>query len=69
VSQENYELIVKDNGPGLKEEFNIQEAKSSGLKLVERLTKQLQGCLKITNESGAKFQILFKDTKTRREII
>ena len=69
ISQENYELIVKDNGLGLKEEFNIQDTETSGLKLVERLVRQLQGGLKITNESGAKFQILFKDTKTRKEII
>tara|TARA_R110002126_G_scaffold97803_1_gene227560 strand:+ start:20661 stop:22580 length:1920 start_codon:yes stop_codon:yes gene_type:complete len=69
ISQENYELIVKDNGLGLKEEFNLQDTETSGLKLVERLVRQLQGGLKITNESGAKFQILFKDTKTRKEII
>jgi two-component sensor histidine kinase len=66
---ENYELILKDNGLGLKEGFSIRDAKSSGLKLVDRLVKQLQGSLKITNEFGAKFQILFKDTKMRKEII
>lgn len=69
ASKENYELIIKDNGLGLEENFNIKEAKSSGLKLVERLVKQLQGNLTITNESGAKFRILFKDTKTRKETI
>ena len=65
----NYELIFKDNGPGLPTAFNIANSQSSGLKLVERLVKQLQGNLQITNHLGAKFKILFKDTKMRKEII
>ena len=69
ASEENYELVIKDNGPGLEENFNIKKADSSGLKLVQRLVKQLQGNLVISNDEGAKFQILFKDTKTRKETI
>lgn len=64
-----YKLIFKDNGPGLKENFKIGETKSSGLKLVERLVRQLQGSLLITNDSGAKFEICFKDTQMRKEIV
>ncbi len=69
TSSNNYELIFKDNGSGLPTSFSTSETSSSGLKLVERLVKQLQGSLQITNQSGAKFHILFKDTLMRKEII
>ncbi|WP_439130770.1 sensor histidine kinase [Polaribacter sp.] len=68
-STNNYELIFKDNGPGFMNNFRIQDTKSAGLKLVERLVKQLQGSMQITNQSGVRFQILFKDTLTRKQII
>ncbi len=68
ADKENYKLIIKDNGAGVSENFNIKEAKSTGLKLVERLVKQLHGSLQLINESGLKFEIYFKDTATRKKI-
>ncbi|MDG1396820.1 MAG: sensor histidine kinase [Polaribacter sp.] len=65
----NFELIVKDNGQGLDKDFNIDRLKSSGLKLVQRLVKQLQGELELTNISGLQFKILFKDTHTRKQTV
>ena len=65
----NFELIVKDNGQGLDKDFNIDSLKSSGLKLVQRLVKQLQGELELTNISGLQFKILFKDTQTRKQTV
>ena len=65
----NFELIVKDNGQGLDKDFNIDSLKSSGLKLVQRLVKQLQGELELTNISGLQFKILFKDTQTRKRTV
>ena len=65
----NFELIVKDNGQGLDKDFNIDRLKSSGLKLVQRLVKQLQGELELMNISGLQFKILFKDTHTRKQTV
>ncbi|WP_347173313.1 sensor histidine kinase [Polaribacter uvawellassae] len=62
---EEYKLIVKDNGPGLAASYDIKKAKSLGLRLVTRLVKQLQGTLVQTNENGAKFEIHFKDIHAR----
>ena len=62
---EEYKLVVKDNGPGLDASYDIKKAKSLGLRLVTRLVKQLQGKLIQTNENGAKFEIYFKDIHTR----
>ncbi|WP_439128718.1 sensor histidine kinase [Polaribacter sp.] len=63
---DNYKLVVEDNGPGLSKDFDVKKAKSLGLRLVNRLVKQLHGHLKQTNNSGAKFEIYFKDTNSRR---
>jgi len=56
-SENNYQLSVADSGKGLPE--NYQEAKSMGLKLVNSLTKQLDGLLDVKNESGSVFTITF----------
>ncbi len=62
----DYKLIIEDNGPGLSDDFDVKKAKSLGLRLVNRLIKQLHGSLKQTNIEGAKFEILFKDNNARR---
>jgi two-component sensor histidine kinase len=67
-SDDFFKLIISDNGPGLSERINLKKIKSLGLRLVTRLVKQLQGTIKQTNEKGAYFKILFKDTNLRREI-
>ena len=65
-SSENYKLVIEDNGPGLENSFDVKKAKSLGLRLVNRLVKQLHGSLNQTNTNGAKFEIYFKDTNTRQ---
>ena len=66
--KDNFKLIISDNGPGISGEFDIKKAKSLGLRLVNRLVKQLQGSLNLTNENGAKFEIFFKDVHARQLI-
>jgi two-component sensor histidine kinase len=51
----NYELKVTDNGKGISTDFNLAAAKSTALKLVQRLAKQLQGKIKYNYESGCLF--------------
>ncbi|MDV7186772.1 sensor histidine kinase [Lutibacter sp. TH_r2] len=63
-----YKLIISDNGPGLNEKINLKKVKSLGLRLVNRLVKQLQGKLHQNNTNGAYFEVLFKDTNLRRQI-
>ena len=65
----HYLLVFKDNGIGIPEGFNKIATKGAGLKLVSRLVRQLQGKLKLINDSGAKFEILFKDTKERKKTV
>lgn len=57
----DWKLCVSDNGKGLKEEFNLDNAKSMGLRLVKALASQLQGKLDIQSSQGTSFTICFND--------
>jgi len=51
-------LRVKDNGPGLNENMNIDQIKSYGMKLINKLvTRQLEGELIYNYEKGAIFTV------------
>ncbi len=65
-NDENFKLIIEDNGPGLSDDIDIKKTRSLGLRLVNRLVKQLHGKLNLTNDNGARFEILFKDIHTRQ---
>lgn len=45
-------MYVKDEGCGIPADYNIDSAKSLGLKLVKMLTEQLDGTLEIRSEKG-----------------
>ena len=55
----HYELIVKDNGMGLSEDFDIDNTNTFGLKLVKRLTQQLEGTINYEVNNGTMFKIDF----------
>lgn len=54
-----FELIIKDNGVGIK---NLDSAKSNGslgMQLIESLTNQLEGTLEIDSSNGTSYKIIF----------
>lgn len=53
-------LKVQDNGKGIPQSFNLEEAKSSGLKLVNLITQMLGGSFQMSNEQGTKFEMTLK---------
>lgn len=57
-----YELVIGDTGVGLPDNFEIKKTTTLGLKLIQTLTKQIEGKLKITSENGVVFSICFKET-------
>ena len=59
---EGYVLRVSDNGNGLPGDLDINKTGSLGLKLVNILTRQIQGELKVSNKNGAMFEIRFKES-------
>ena len=56
-----YTLTYSDNGPGLPDEINLEHTKSLGLRLVNRLSKQLHGTATYFNNEWSNFQISFND--------
>jgi two-component sensor histidine kinase len=58
----SYTLIVKDNGVGLPEGFNVHTSKTLGIELVTLLTSQLNGTLEIATNGGAEFKIIFEES-------
>jgi two-component sensor histidine kinase len=54
MREENQKIIlqVSDNGAGIPEGFDMRSARSLGLKLVNRLTGQLQGDLDVASAAG-----------------
>ncbi|WP_420575363.1 tetratricopeptide repeat protein [Ekhidna sp.] len=61
TDDKHLQLEVADNGIGLPADFNIDTAKSLGLKLVNILTKQLKGTLQIERGTGTRFLIQFSE--------
>jgi len=53
-------LIIKDNGSGIPENFNLEESESMGMRLVATLVDQLDGDIDIMVEEGTEFRISFK---------
>lgn len=55
-----YQLKVADNGSGLPANFDLHSNDSLGLDIVCILAEQINAELKIYNDDGAKFEIIFK---------
>ncbi|RPJ64609.1 MAG: sensor histidine kinase, partial [Alphaproteobacteria bacterium] len=57
----HYILTVADNGNGIPEEIDFQNADSLGLQLVNILVDQIDGSIELNRDKGAKFVISFSD--------
>lgn len=69
TKEDNYQMIVQDNGIGLPPNFDFKKAKSLGLRLVRRLAKQLYGNVSYEHGNGyhgAKFIVKFKNKLQRK---
>jgi len=56
---EYFILTTSDNGVGLPKNFRLRQTKSLGLQLVQALTNQLKGSIKIDRRKGTRFRIKF----------
>jgi two-component sensor histidine kinase/ligand-binding sensor domain-containing protein len=54
-----YELVYRDNGPGLPSDVMMEEKDSLGMKIIHLLIKQLNGSIHYFNKGGAVFEISF----------
>ncbi len=56
---ENVQLIIADDGSGLKGGLNFKSTQTLGLQLVMLLVSQLKGTIRLENKKGARFTIEF----------
>lgn len=62
-TEDGYQLAIADNGIGLPGDFGAIRKQSLGLQLVETLTKQLKGTLRIRQDGGTCFEVTFPGKK------
>jgi len=55
--KENYRLIIKDNGFGFPEKFDVNNLSGLGLTIVQSQVEQLEGTIKFENNSGSVIDI------------
>nr|WP_319374618.1 PAS domain S-box protein [uncultured Methanobacterium sp.] len=63
-----YELVISDNGIGIPHDFNFKHPESLGLQLINNLTKQLDGEIKLDRSHGTKFIITFKELTYKKRL-
>ncbi|MCG6553698.1 MAG: response regulator [Candidatus Magnetominusculus sp. LBB02] len=69
TGHQSYELIVRDNGGGIPEGFDISKSSSLGLTLIKTLGEyQLGGKIEINGDDGMEFKLSFKELQYRKRI-
>jgi two-component sensor histidine kinase len=58
--EQQVNLVVSDNGVGFPEEVDFQNTESLGMQLVNTLTTQLDGEVKLHINGGTEFRITFR---------
>ena len=66
--EDKFELVIRDNGIGLPENFDFNKLDSLGLLLVKNLTDQIDGDLTINVTSGTEFIINFEELEYKTRI-
>jgi len=61
-----FTLTVRDNGVGFPKHLDFRKTKSLGLQLVNALTNQLGGAIRLNREGGTEFRIMFGNQKHKK---
>jgi len=65
---DNYELIISDNGVGFPEDLDYKNTDSLGLQLVKTLVHQIEGTVSMNSNHGTEFKIIFKESEYKKRI-
>lgn len=60
-SDDQFKLIIKDDGIGFPQDLDYEKAESLGLELINSLTRQIDGKLELNSTNGTEFKISFKE--------
>lgn len=66
-SKGEFIMIYADNGPGIDKRINIKNTSSLGLRLINRLSKQIGGKANYSYHNGCTFTIYFKNSNLRKQ--
>ncbi len=58
---DQYKMFIGDDGKGFPDNFNLENETTLGLELIQALSEQLEGEIKVVNENGAYYEIRFKN--------
>jgi PAS domain S-box-containing protein len=61
LEDDHYLMSVYDNGVGFPEDLDFKNTDSLGLRLVNSLTDQIDGIIKLDRSQGTEFKITFKE--------
>jgi two-component sensor histidine kinase/DNA-binding response OmpR family regulator len=67
-NEDQFNLTVSDNGVGIPDEINPENAETFGMQLVKYLTKQLKGTIELDNNNGTKYQLKFSELKYKDRV-
>jgi len=65
---DEYELILGDNGVGLPKGFDISSTNTLGILLVNQLVNQLEGNVEVNINQGTQYIIHFKELKYKKRL-
>ncbi|MEW6601020.1 MAG: PAS domain S-box protein [Nitrospirota bacterium] len=68
INEDEFELIVSDNGIGIPDDIDFRNTESLGLRLVTILAEnQLRGTIELNRTAGTEFRIRFKEIKSEKK--
>lgn len=67
LNENDYLLLIKDDGIGIPESIDFGNTNSLGLKLVKILSEQLGGTVELIRNNGSEFRISFKRSNYMRK--
>jgi PAS domain S-box-containing protein len=65
VENDEYELVVSDNGIGIPEYVDLLNPGSLGLDLVANFVRQLHGAIEVTGKNGTRVRVRFREKRRR----
>jgi PAS domain S-box-containing protein len=68
IVDDNYELVVSDNGIKFPKDINFRSTDSLGLQLVNNLVNQIDGSITLDITHGTEFKIIFKELTYKKRI-
>ena len=68
LEDKKYKLSLSDNGTGIPKNLDIENTDTLGLQLVNALVEQIDGNIKLLDDTGTHYEIIFKEPEYKKRI-